>query len=364
VGGGEGVSGGGDEGPELPWVKDPGPFIQHPTNLETRIELLDGVITPNELFFVRNHTPTPRIDPVSWRLRIGGDATGRDVELTLDEIRSLPSVTRPIYLECAGNWRSYWPEIVGRNASGGQWGRGGVSCAEWTGTTLASVLGLVGIKDEAVDVDLVGLDDTRFSRPMPLERALDPTTLLAYQMNGEELPPDHGYPLRAIVPGWVGSSSVKWLGEIRVSAERIWSKNNTTSYVLIGPDWPSGEYAPADGGPITVGVVKSTLALPRPATLSAGEHALEGFAYSPRGPVSSVEWSPDEGANWNPAEILNPVHPQAWQRFRFLWTAEPGEHVLLTRATDAGGITQPRAPRYNDKGYLLNVVLPHPVRVT
>ena len=129
----------------------------------------------------------------------------------------------------------------------------------------ASVLALAGIRPNAVDVDLIGLDEGGFSRPMPLERALDSTTLLAHTMNHVDLPADHGFPLRGVVPGWVGSSSVKWLGRIVVSSEKLWSRNNLTSYVLVGEDWPVEDYRPADGGPITTGVVKSALALPRPA---------------------------------------------------------------------------------------------------
>ena len=180
---------------ELPWVKDPAPFFQHPTNLETRLELLDGVITPNELFFVRNHAPTPRLDGSQYVLRVTGDAVEREIELTLADLGTLPSESVVAYLECAGNWRSFWLTETGRNASGGQWARGGVGCAEWSGPTLASVLALAGVRDTAVDVDVIGLDDGAFSRAMPIDRALDPTTLVALRMNGEPLPADHGYPV-------------------------------------------------------------------------------------------------------------------------------------------------------------------------
>jgi DMSO/TMAO reductase YedYZ molybdopterin-dependent catalytic subunit len=349
---------------ELPWVKDPGPFLQHPTNLETRLELLDGVITPNELFFVRNHAPTPRIDPAEYRMRITGDAVDHDVELSLNDLQGLPSERVVAYLECAGNWRSFWLTTHGQAASGGQWTTGGVSCAEWRGPTLASVLALAGIQDGAVDVDVIGVDDGAFSRPMPVAKALDPSTLIALTMNGEELPPDHGYPARAMVPGWAGSNSVKWVGEIRVTRETVWSKNNTTSYVLIGDEWPMADDSPADGGPITAGVVKSALALPRPGNLSVGANTLAGFAYSPDGPVQGVEWSADGGVTWNEARIVDPVLPHAWQRFEFDWDASAGRHTLLTRATDAGGATQPDELPFNDKGYLLNVVLPHDVVVS
>ena len=349
---------------DAPWVKNPQPFIEHPTNLETRLELLDGVITPNELFFVRNHAPTPRIDASAYRLRVEGDAVDEAIELSMDDLRRLETQSVVAYLECGGNWRGFWGSVVGQPASGGQWGTGGISCAEWSGPTLASVLELAGVAPNAVDVDLIGLDEGDFSRPMPIEQALDPTTLLAHTMNGVDLPPDHGFPVRGVVPGWVGSSSVKWLGRIVVSSEKIWSRNNLTSYVLVGDDWPADEYAPADGGPITTGVVKSALALPLPAELTRGSHSISGFAYSPNGPVQRVEWSADDGATWQAARILDPVLPHAWQRFQFDWDAPPGSHTLLTRATDAAGRSQPDQIAYNSKGYLLNIVLPHPVTVS
>ena len=349
---------------DVPWAKNPEPFIEHPTNLETRLELLDGVITPNELFFVRNHAPTPRIDASKYRLRVEGDAINEPVELSMDDLLALPNESVTAYLECGGNWRGFWGSVVGQAAVGGQWGTGGISCAEWSGPTLGSVLALAGVRSDAVDVDLIGLDEGGFSRPMPIERALDPTTLLAHAMNGVDLPPDHGFPVRGVVPGWVGSSSIKWLGRIVVSREKIWSRNNLTSYVLVGEDWPAEEYAPADGGPITTGVVKSALALPRPASLSPGSNLISGFAYSPSGPVQRVEWSADGGSTWQAARILNPVFPHAWQRFQFEWDAPTGSHTLLTRATDTAGRSQPDQIAYNSKGYLLNIVLPHAVTVS
>lgn len=345
------------------WVKDPAPFVRHPTNLETPLERLDGFLTPNELFFVRNHSPTPRIDPAGYRLRIEGDAVERTVELGYDELEALPQRSIVSYLECGGNWRGFFGRVLDRPARGGQWGRGAVGCAAWTGPSLATVLELAGLRPEAVDVNLVGLDSGGFERPMPVEKALDPDTILALSMNGEPLPADHGRPVRAVVPGWVGSSSVKWLGRIVVSPEKVWVKNNTSSYVLIGPDWPEEEYEPALGGPITTQSIKSALALPWPARLAPGTHRLHGFAHSPHGPIETVEWSLDGGRSWRPAEIVSPPIPLAWSRFELAWDAQPGEHTVMVRATDASGNGQPDSVPFNEKGYLLNVPLPHPVEV-
>ena len=360
---GDGGAAPGTGDPAPIWVKDPAPFVQHGTNLETRLTDLDGLLTPNDLFFVRNHAPTPVIDPASYVLTVGGPGAEREIELTLDDLRALPSQTLIAYIECAGNWRGFFQSITGRTASGSQWGTGAIGCAEWTGPSLGDVLALAGIRDDALDVNVIGLDDGAWERPMPVEKALDPATILALTMNGEPLPPDHGFPVRAVVPGWVGSSSVKWVGRVEVATEKVWVRANTSSYVLVGEQWPD-DYAPADGAPISTGVVKSALALPRPALLGAGTHRLRGFAYSPSGPVARVEWSANDGP-WTTARLIGASAdmPHAWSRFEFEWDAAPGEYVLRTRATDAAGDTQPLEGVYNEKGYLLNVALPHPVQV-
>lgn len=347
-----------------PWVKDPTPFIRHSTNLETRLETLHGLITPNDLFFVRNHAPTPEIDPATYRLRVEGDAVERPLELSYDDILDLPSHTLVAYVECAGNWRRFFAELLGRAAQGGQWGTGAVGCAEWTGTQLATVLELAGVKRSVVDVNLLGLDNGEFNRPMPIAKALDPDTLLVYAMNGDMLPPDHGFPLRAVVPGWVGSNSVKWVGRIVVSSEKLWVKNNTTSYVLVGPDWPAEQHAPADGGPITTQNIKSALALPWPAQLRAGRQRIRGFAYSPHAPIARVEWSDDDGNSWHRATVHDSGLRHAWSRFEFAWDAVPGSHTLTLRASDSKHNTQSATVPFNEKGYLLNIPLPHPVEVS
>ncbi|MCY3943438.1 MAG: sulfite oxidase [Gemmatimonadetes bacterium] len=357
-------TGGGGDATARIWVKDPARFVRHGTNLETRLEELDGLLTPNDLFFVRNHAPTPLIDPGSYLLSVGGPGARSEVRLTLDDLRALPSQTLIAYIECAGNWRGFFQSVTGRTAAGSQWGTGAVGCAEWSGPSLADVLAVAGVRDDALEVNVIGLDDGAWERPMPLEKALDPATILALTMNGEPLPPDHGFPVRAVVPGWVGSSSVKWVGHVEVATERVWVRANTSSYVLVGEEWPAERYAPADGAPITTGSVKSALALPRPARIGAGRHRLRGFAYSPQGPVARVEWSADDGP-WGEARLIGASadHPYAWSRFEFVWEATAGEHVLRTRATDASGETQPLEGVYNEKGYLLNVALAHPVEV-
>lgn len=349
------------------FFKDPAPFIRHPGGvLESRLELQHGLITPNRLFFVRNNAEgATRIDATGWRLGVEGDGVERPLELSYDDIRAMPARSLTCYLECAGNHRSMFELLQGRETRGTQWGTGAVGNAEWTGVALRDVLRAAGMTADAVSVLLVGLDSAApeggFRRVLPVRKALHPDTLLAYGMNGEDLPRDHGYPLRAVVPGWVGSSSIKWLGRIVVSNEQVWTRNNTTSYVLIGENYPAEP--PAEGQPLNAQVVKSALALPWHAELPAGLHVLRGYAHSPHGPIAAVQWSPDGGATWRDAALTTAQPQYSWVQFAFDWRAERGEHTLTTRATGAAGDTQPDTVPFNAKGYLFNQPLPHPVRV-
>ena len=346
--------------------KDPAPFIQRgASGLESRLEHLQGLLSPNRLFFVRNNSRSMEIDARDWRLSVGGDAVSNAREFTYADLRRLPSRTIVSYLECAGNQRAMFDLVKGEAASGTQWTTGAVGNAVWTGVSLRDVLELAGVAADAASVLLVGLDaespENGWRRALPIEKALDPDTLLAYAMNGEDLPIDHGYPLRALVPGWVGSASVKWLSHVDVSSQRHWTRNNTTSYVLIGDAHPpEGE---ASGTVLTTQVIKSALALPWPVALAAGTHRLHGYAHSPYGPIAQVEWSADAGSTWESARVLGPQVQYSWARFEFAWDAPAGEHTLKTRATDAAGNTQPDHVPFNEKGYLFNQPLPHPVRV-
>ena len=346
--------------------KDPENFLVHDEkSWEARLELMQGLVTPTSLFFVRNNSVSLDLDATSWRLKVDGDAVPNPLELTYKDIRGLPPRVLMCYLECGGNHRAMFDLVQGRAASGTQWRTGGVSSGEWVGASLRDVLSMAGVEDNAVSVLLVGLDadspESGFRRVIPIEKAMHPDTLLAYGLNGENLPRDHGYPVRALVPGWVGSSSIKWLGRIVVSSEQQWTRNNTTSYVLIGDNYPpEGE---AQGRVANEQTVKSALALPWPAELAAGSNRLHGYAHSPHGPIARVEWSADSGASWREAELMGPQVHYSWARFEFWWEAAPGEHVIMTRATDSKGNTQPDTVPFNEKGYLFNQPLPHPVRV-
>ena len=359
----------GDDRREHPgWFKNTDPFIRHADgkSLEARLELMHGLITPSSFFFVRNNSVSVDVDAGDWRLAIEGDGVTDPLGLSYDAIRRLPRRTLVSYLECAGNHRAMFDRVQGRAAEGTQWGTGGVGNGEWTGVALSDILELAGVRPDAVSVLLVGLDtespEEGFRRVIPVEKAMHPDTLLAYGLNGARLTRDHGYPLRALVPGWVGASNIKWLGRIVVSTEQLWTRNNTTSYVLIGDDYPpEGE---ALGQPVTTQTVKSALALPWPAELEAGPHRLHGYAHSPDGPITKVEWREGSGRTWRPASITDPQVQYSWARFEFVWEARPGEHTIMTRATDAAGATQPHSVPFNQKGYLFNQPVPHPIRVS
>lgn len=346
------------------FFKDTMPFIRHgELSLEPRIESLGGYLTPNELFFVRNNAYSIEVDAANYHLEVAGDAVTTPLSLSYADLLAMPVHTVYAYLECGGNQRGFFASTMGQPAEGTQWQRGGVGMAIWEGVALRDVLTRAGVTDQAAHIQMIGLDteapEGGFRRPMPFEKAMDPDTILAYRMNGAALPKDHGFPVRAIVPGWVGSNQVKWLGRIEAHTQPVWSKNVTTSYVLIGDAYPKeGE---ASGKIITEQSVKSILILPWPATLSPGRHLLRGYAFSPRGPVERVEWN--DGGGWQPARLIDPPLKYAWRRFEFEWAPAAGAHTLRTRATDAAGSTQPDEVPFNEKGYLYNVPLAHPVTV-
>ena len=226
--------------------------------------------------------------------------------------------------------------------------------------TLGAVLELARVRRDTprdiLDVLIEGLDSVKVSRPISLAKAFEDDTLLAYTFNGEPVPP-HGFPVRAIIPGWVGINNVKWVGRIEVRTTTIDVPTTTTSYVLEGPDYPSKV-------PLRLQTIKSAVALPWGATLRAGTHRLRGFAWSPVGWIARVEVSVDRGATWQTAAVRESNIPRAWARWDFEWDARPGEHQILTRAVDDLGHAQPASIPWNAQGYGYNVPVPHPVKVT
>ncbi|MET9296125.1 sulfite oxidase [Streptomyces sp. NPDC003077] len=346
-------------------------FTVRGTNAETKWEALrdTGPLTPVDRFFVRNHTSTPRLEADTWSLRIWGDGLrGGPVSFSYRQLRALPSVTRTAFLECAGNGRGFYTSQQGDEVTGTPWTLGAIGAARWRGARLGDVLRLAGITREAVDVMPRGLDDPyvsggvdhgRVRRPLPVAKAMD-DVLLAYEMNGAPLPYDHGYPVRVLAPSWIGIASVKWVGDIEVSARSLGSPWNTEFYRLFGPAYPPGGSAP-----LTRQTVKSAFELAPGAVFGAGRtYRLSGRSWSGHGAVLAVEVSTDGGAHWRPARLHDAPRPDGWVRWSVPWRPEaPGRAALLARATDAAGHRQPERSVPNTQGYLFDAVVRHPVTV-
>ncbi|MFF0333553.1 sulfite oxidase [Streptomyces fimicarius] len=358
----------------LPGVVKPLPpelFTLRGTNAETNFGALrdTGLLTPADRFFVRNHTATPRIDRAGWKLTVWGDGLrGGPVDFTFADLLALPPVTRTAFVECAGNGRSYFTSQQGQPVSGTAWTLGAIGTARWRGVRLADVLRRAGIGRHAVDVLPRGLDAEvvtdgvnlgRVRRPLPVAKALD-DVLLAYEMNGEPLPPDHGHPVRLIVPSWVGIANIKWVGDIEVSAEPLLTPWNTGLYRLFGPGYP-----PEGSAPLTRQTLKSAFELAPGASFRAHRRALlTGRSWSGGAPVRAVEVSTDGGTHWRTARLRDEPRAGSWVRWTADWVPrERGPAVLLARASDRSGRRQPVTTAHNTQGYLFDAVVRHPVTV-
>lgn len=351
---------------QAPLVVKPTPpelFNDFGSNKEMRWENMygRGYVVPNELFFVRNHSRTPRVETASWRLRVEGSGVSRPLDLTYDDILAMPAASVIRYVECAGNGRSFFEETYGRRASGTQWKLGAVGVAEWTGVPLREVLQRAGLKPTARDVMPEGLDELRVRRPMSVAKALEDDTLLVYAMNGQILPPDHGFPARVLVPGWIGVANIKWVGRIEVSEQPIFSTWNTDSYVLIGADYRP--VPPARGPILSTQNIKSAFELPWDGEISAGRRLIRGRSWSPFGRITKVEYTLDRGITWQQARLREPNIARAWVRWDLDWDARPGQYSLRARATDERGNSQPAIVPFNEQGYLYNAVVSHPISV-
>ena len=279
----------------------------------------------------------------------------------------MPSVSVIKAIECAGNGRSFYKAAYGKEASGTQWKLGGIGVAEWTGVPMGEVLERAGLKPTARDVMPVSLDEKKVQRPIPIEKALAEDTLLVYAMNGDILPPDHGFPIRVLVPGWIGIASIKWVGSIQVSETPLYSLYNTEKYVLIGDDYPVPDNLKEKGvlGEIaTVQKPKSAFELPWDGEIAAGKRLLRGRSWSGQGKIAKVEVSLDGGKTWQLARLREPNLSQAWVRWDIDWDARPGNYSLQARATDDRRTTQPARVPFNQKGYLYWGIVTHSVKVS
>jgi len=332
-----------------------------PVNLETPLDRVDSYLTPVELFYVRSHFDAPEIDSATYELRIDG-AVERPRSFTYRQLAEMPFETRVATLECAGNGRA----LLVPRVHGVQWELGAVGNAEWTGVRLATLLDQVGLRDDACEIVLEGADrgvpngaePIAFARSIPTVKALRGDVLIAYAMNGHPLPLDHGFPVRAIVPGHYGMASVKWLTHIEAVRMPFLGYWQTTDYAYWARR-PDGERVRR---PLAEARPKSEIIRPRALeTVAPNEHyTIEGIAWAGESEVTRVTVSTDGGQRWSEANCLDPARPYAWRRWTLDWLTPPvpGRYSLLSRATGGDGASQPdaRDPSYGT--YVIDHVLP------
>jgi DMSO/TMAO reductase YedYZ molybdopterin-dependent catalytic subunit len=332
-----------------------GPITRDELQLASRnhalpLEMLRWPITPVGMHYLLIHFDVPLIDPVKWRLRIAG-LVDHPHELTLPELKHRERRTLPVTMECAGNGRS---RLDPRPMSQ-PWDLGGVGTAEWTGTPLAPILRESGMAPDAVELVFTGADrgvqagvEHQYARSLSVKDAMNDDVLLAYEVNGQPLPPQHGYPLRLLVPGWYGMTSVKWLESIEAVAKPFEGFQQATAYrYQQGPDDP--------GTPVQRTKVRSLMVPPgipdfltRKRILPPGPVLLQGRAWAGTNPVDTVEVCVD--GVWAEAHLEPSVGAYAWRAWTFPWIADVGEHELACRATDSAGTIQPDQADWNYQG--------------
>jgi DMSO/TMAO reductase YedYZ molybdopterin-dependent catalytic subunit/rhodanese-related sulfurtransferase/glyoxylase-like metal-dependent hydrolase (beta-lactamase superfamily II) len=337
---------------------DPGLVVlrEEPLNCETSVTaLVPGVITPSDRFYIRNHFPTPAVDLGLYELTVTG-LVERPLRLGLRDLHNMPSQSLVCTLECAGNGRRRFDPPV----DGEQWHFGAVSTAEWTGVPLVAILGRAGVTTGARDVVFRGADaglvagataPVRFERALSMDDAVSSGALVAYAMNGEALPRQHGRPVRLIVPSWYAVASVKWLTEIEVIAHPFEAFFQTKRYSY---EWEG------DGGvfhePVRLQRVRALIAQPADgASVKAGELVVRGVAWSGAAPIERVDVSIGEGP-WQPARLIGERRRHCWQWWELLTHCESGVSTVRARATDLAGRTQPEKPEWNRLGYGGNAI--------
>jgi DMSO/TMAO reductase YedYZ molybdopterin-dependent catalytic subunit len=333
-----------------------------PEDLEMTLAGFSDYITPVERFFVRTHVYTPRIDINGWRLSVDGAVATR-LTLTMDDLRRLPAVELVSVLECAGNGRGFYEPSV----PGLQWTHGAVGNGRWRGVRLADVLKQAGMKTTAKEVLFHGADIPigtmpDFQRSIPVTKALDPRTLLAYDMNGEPLSVEHGFPLRVVVPGWAGDCWIKWVTSVSVLDKEDDGFWMARAYRHPGkPVRPGAAVPPEQMQPVTSLRIKSVIAAPLDGSQAVNGRpvTIRGAAWSgDAGPVTVVEVSTDGGRKWASATMRRDQRTEfGWRLWEYNWTpSREAYHTILARARDAAGNTQPLDQEWNPSGYGWNVI--------
>ena len=340
---------------------------KEPENFEFSFPTLNEYLTPNEQFYVRSHFSKPAIKLKSWRLRVEG-AVEKEVAFSLGQLMKMPAEKRAVTLECAGNGRVFLAPKV----AGDPWELGAVSNAEWTGVRLADVLAQAGLKSEAVEIILVGADEgepddppkppgkIHYARGVPVSKLDD--VLLAYEMNGEALPDSHGAPLRAVVGGWYGMASVKWLTRVVVINRPFRGYFQSVDYSY----WEEEAGMPIRV-PITEMKVKAQISRPalHEVVPAGSDYRIAGAAWSGDSDVAKVEISTDGGKSYAKAKLLGEAVRHAWRFWEYFWKtpASPGTCTLMARATDSAGIEQPAEREKKYGNYVIWHTLPVEVHV-
>ena len=331
---------------------------------ETPQDALNSWLTPNPLFYVRSHFDYIDISQTEgevWNITVDG-GNGNSVQLSINEIKKLPSKTMAVTMECAGNNRSDLDPLV----SGNQFANGAISNAIWTGVSLSDVLKSVEIDSEAIEILFEGADsgvpeagyeESSYLRSLSIDIAEDPDILLAYEMNGEPLPIEHGYPLRLVVPGWYGMASVKWVKTITAIKEPFHGYFQGKKYVV--------RYKDGKEHPLTEMQVKSYVTSHTDGELvEKGVISLGGLAWAGRSRVKAVSVSVDGGETWSSANISGPSDDYSWQKWDFSWSTDTaGHYTLISKATDSEGHEQPLESVWNELGYAVNGLKPVHIEV-
>jgi sulfite oxidase len=338
------------------------PMLLHndrPEDLETPSSYFTSWLTPNDVFFVRHHLPRPKVEEATYRLALGGKVS-KEVQLTTADLRKLPQHTVAATLECTGNARGLFRPRV----AGVQWMRGGIGNAEWTGPRLSDVIKMAGgdlnapyVTVNGADVGLAKTPD--FIRSFAMKKALHPATLLALNMNGEPIPDIHGFPVRLVVPGWDGTSWVKWITNLSIA-----DKPDTGFFMNPAYRFPKHAVAPGTAAnPADLEVIEGMPVksfIMRPSDQDRVQLApllVSGIAWAGEERIVRVEVSTDAGLHWRDAELSPKDLPFAWRLWSLRWTpSEPGYYTVLSRATDSAGRVQPVVATWNPSGYLYNAI--------
>jgi DMSO/TMAO reductase YedYZ molybdopterin-dependent catalytic subunit len=322
------------------------------------LEALRYPLTPIGLHYLLIHFDVPAVDEATWRIEIAGRVRS-PLSLSLADLRALPQVELTSTMECAGNGRARLePRVVSQ-----PWLSEAVGTAAWRGVALAPLLEQAGPLDDAQEVVFRGLDrgidgdvEQDYERSLSLDEAHAAGAVLAYEMNGQSLPPQHGFPLRLVVPGWYGMTNVKWLTAITVVDEPFSGYQQAQAYRIRRDE-------DDEGTPITRMAPRALMVPPgipdfftRVRRVASGPCTLEGRAWSGAGEVDGVYVSTDGGETWSPATLDRPLSASAWRGWSFVWDATPGDYVLCCKARDEAGNEQPLEPEWNVGGYVNNAV--------